>query len=703
MKRLLLAVLLTVLAAPGLSAREWKENPYSGGEKLFFRENDIQAMRDKIDRYPWAEAVFEKLRVRAEGPVHYYPLSKGIRPEMVRMKDIALYWRISGDESNLGELRDTLIRYFKLDKPSEPLERPAKMDPFKIWDRMMRYDMRLLPAYDLVRNHPLMLPYKETMEARILEMTSLLKELVPRTRSGSNTTFWNFATLMTYGCMCGDTEAMDIAVNGKYGFKSVLGTFRVGGRFRPEGATYSYMYVDNCLLIIAELARLHGWKEDLYRWQHPDSRASIEKMALAMTDLATSDGAIVNCGDFSENADPGDGSFSLEKVALFGHPDIHRLSDKTELYYKVFRNPRFAWIISRNPRRDIPCDQFWGYLSLTHGVETIGPAEAPEAVSEVLPGMGYAILRSVKGTEYWGSEAPTVLLRSGERHLNHHHSDWFNLVVNAFGKDLYHDWFLYWDYLCPRPGRQNYTPISRLAINHNTVTVDCRDPRKDEPGEHSYSEISESGEMQRISVEGSIYEGVRQKRTVCLTKEYIIDIFELASRDEHTYDYALHSKGSSSFSGLGPWSPRPDLDKEYGLGPIDKRKTQKRFNKWMREPEEASCKGKDFTVSFSEGDGIGIRTTMLSAKGSTVFRTGTPFFVNIGGWDKTSNVGMPERNPMAIVRKTGRNAEFIAVHEPYKGAPSVSAKLRGRRIIISGPGFTDTYDTVSGSYVRVKK
>ena len=44
-------------------------------------------------------------------------------------------------------------------------------------------------------------------------------------------------------------------------------------------------------------------------------------------------------------------------------------------------------------------------------------------------------------------------------------------------------------------------------------------------------------------VDGGAYRGVYQRRTLGVTKEYVVDMFDMRSREQHIYDYVLHSFG----------------------------------------------------------------------------------------------------------------------------------------------------------------
>ena len=44
-------------------------------------------------------------------------------------------------------------------------------------------------------------------------------------------------------------------------------------------------------------------------------------------------------------------------------------------------------------------------------------------------------------------------------------------------------------------------------------------------------------------LKGLVYPGVRLQRTVIVTDGYVLDVFQAASDEEHTYDWLFHSGG----------------------------------------------------------------------------------------------------------------------------------------------------------------
>ena len=709
-KALTLVALFLSLCA-GLSASApgpWPEKTCAGGEKLYVDEQMIRDIRSRIDNLPWAAQAYDDLRYRATHPFPKSSFTNGLGMEVMQLKEAALYYRIGGDESALPEVVKGLVGFYKADRPDRPLYDPKRLTSRYFWQDVMRFDLRYLAIYDLIRNHPLLDPYRETLDRRMVEAAEGVKTAVRHIRKDSNTTFWTVAGLASYGFYLGDEEAIDMAVNGPWGFKHVLGTFKEGGRFRPEGGTYCYQYVDNCLLIIAELARRNGYPEDLYRWEHPENGASLLKMAEGMFDLAQPGGEINGRGDHTEQAVDASGgwrperkkNWSLSDKALFGHPDQHRVSNKAELLYYIFRKPEFAWTISRDSGRRTHCDQFWGMANLVYGVPELGEIKAPDVRSELLPDMGMAFLKSVEGPRYWDEGTLTATLVSGVKQITHNQKDHFSFTLYAFGKYLYNDWYLNWDYLCPRPGRANMTPYSAGVAAHNTVSVDFKSPGPAE-GKVQYSGIRREGGSQIISLEGEVFEGVLQKRTLCLTGEYLIDVFTLTSDTSHNYDWFLHSRGTASYEGLRGWKVYGQLNGEYGFGPIDTSATKRPHNEWLLESRAAKAGRKGFSVRFTDTDGITVKTTVFCGKGTVVMDTATPFYVNLGGWDKPIPAGMPERNPMTVVRMQGRDAAFIAVHQPLKErTEELKVTLKGDELTVRGPHFTDTYLVKEERFVR---
>ncbi|MCX6307516.1 MAG: hypothetical protein NTY32_01360, partial [Bacteroidia bacterium] len=290
----------------------------------------------------------------------------------------------------------------------------------------------------------------------------------------------------------------------------------------------------------------------------------------------------------------------------------------------------------------------------------------------------------------------------------------FHFTLHAFGINLYHDWFYRWDYLAPRSsnGFRNKTPFSARILNHNTVVVDFKEPDqsvikfsqvKPELQGVEFSELTRSGEMQLVSAKGEIYKGVVQKRTLAVTKEYVIDVFEIVSASPHNYDYVIHSYGKAAYPDLKAWKPYPKINDEYGLDKIDQ-KSRLDNNVWIASAQNVGW-DKDVVVIFRNKEGVGSYTTLLEQKGTQVISANLPVKVEGLGWDESvKNQELPERKPMFIARRNAASTTYYALHQPYQNNEKrYQFKRDGYNLIVSGEMFTDTYNYLSGSYARKKK
>ena len=702
MKRLFILLACVFSTTTLLYAQQWPDTPLGGDEKLLFNESMIVQMRERIDKYEWARNLYTKIQNELSVPAA--PQSgEGVRfATGIRYKNAALYYRISGDEQYMPEVTSAIISTFKLDKATLPLfNNPAKVSR-SFWEWCM-YKSNLLVAYDLLKNHRTLAPYKELMNHRLDEIIAHGRLYLRGRRTVNNTGFWITTVVGMAGYMRGDKAAIAEAIDGPCGFKAKLAEFRDEGRFNPEPINYTTNYIDCCLLILAEASRNNSM-EDLYAYVAPNG-ASLKRLADSYFEIANANGMAVGNGDFGDYVllnEEKDRVFYGGVDIFYGKGGPHRSCHKMALFNARYNDPKFAWAIAQNPARDNRCFTFWGYTAFTHGAD-ISNASAPKIKSVIFPEMGNAIIRSVEDTSYWNSDAITAHLRSGKPLKTHNQNDHFNLTINAYGKNIYKDWFIRWDYLAPRAsnGNRNATPLSPRIIGHNTVSVDFSEPSTFHV---KFSDITRHGDMKIVSASGEVYKGVHQNRTIGVTKEYVIDIFTLSSDQEHNYDYALHSVGKASYQGVGSWQEYMQLNDEYKMAKIDKRATRPN-NVWFSNVRQSQAKKKNVFVDMIDTDHIGIVATLLNDTDTEVLAAETPYFVSIRGWDDVSPKPIiPERKPMTVFRRKGKSAEFCVLHQPYRDkASQLKLSRKGNLLIIDGDTFTDTFDIQSLKYQRKNK
>jgi hypothetical protein len=164
-------------------------------------------------------------------------------------------------------------------------------------------------------------------------------------------------------------------------------------------------------------------------------------------------------------------------------------------------------------------------------------------------------------------------------------------------------------------------------------------------------------------LQGQVYPGVRMMRTVAVTRDFLLDIFQVNSDAAHTYDYLFHSysdDGAFVFENF-----------EGKCGPVELNKQGPW--KWLRDARAALI-STDWSVRAAQRP-VNIRFAMVGAPSTEVILCSFPRD------DKFS----PPPVPMLVARRTGNHAVFIVVLQAEKGplsplqtsvSPEKHARLR---------------------------
>lgn len=690
---------------------------FGGDEKLLYNEATFREVRSRIKKHDWALRLYETLRDQVKNNVPQKPFNySGVFDDAMWAKDAAIYYRISGDETYIPVIRDLIIDLYKLDQPDIPLyNSDPKRKSTHFWEKISSDDCRMVLAYDLVKNHPALLPYRELMDKRMDEKIAEAFRYESQITRLGNTQFWGVTGLGIYGFMRGNTKAIQTAIDGKYGFKSMLAKFRDDGRFWPEPKNYNIAYVNCCLILMAEMAKFNGWPEDLYAYTDPDNGANIRRLVVSIIQSCTPEGYVFGNGESSESANFIDGKLTMKRTGVF-NPDMYRVNIKLPVFYHAYRDPVIGWAMSKFPDNDEYCSQFWGHSALLYGGYEEGDRiECPDARSVVYQEMGDAFIHSDETPAYWEGNALSLFFRNGASQQFHGVNDHLSFALNKYGKNLYSHFTLGWDYLSPRPGRGNETPLSQNRINQNSVAVDFKEPspsnihllqRKPENPGVLFSAIKRTGGMQVISAGGEVYDGVLQKRTFGVVDDYVIDIFSVRSDRVHTYDYTLHSWGNVRTSGIGAKSGYQQINREYGFGPIDVDSRAGAENVWLANTEKAKVTD-HLTVDFLDKDQTGICVQLLNNDASELIISHTPVFVQkntLSEKPKETEIVVPARKPMIFIRRKCQSTDYILLHQPYKEKLEQLRFTRERNVLtIESASFTDCYNIETEEYRRELK
>lgn len=698
MKNYVIVVLFIVLTACSSNRSEkWTKQELGSNEKLFLNEDDFVRIRSNIDQYEWAANLYIKLKQTAIDSVIHYPSDQPDEWRIgFRTRELAIYYRLSGDTTVLNEIHDALIYAYNLNDIEKPLFTKGK-NMFGYWSWGM-FRMGYLAAWDLVKTQPLFADLIPLMEWRLDEIINRGFEFNDAITRLGNTQFWGITNLGVAGFLRDNKNAIDTALNGQHGYKASLLRYR-DKTFWPEPLKYDLGYVASAMHMLAEAAELNNI-EDLYNYTAANG-ASFKGMMDGFASLMLSDGALPASGDGTAYISVvNDTAYNKTPYFFIDEQRGFRTKFKLDLVYKTFKDPVYAWMLAKNSKRDNWDHNFWSWTAFTNGIE-LGEQKAPSAASVVYPEFGVALLRADTTENYWGSNSLSAVLRNGASLQFHSHNQHFALEVNAFKKLLYFDNFLSWDYLAPRKSRsfRNSTPFSGKLIAHNSVTIDFKEPdnsviklgRKipEIPGVE-YSDIITSGQMQILTASGSIYKGVEQIRTIGVTSDYVLDIFECASKEKHNYDYSLHSFGKLFFENELSFNPYNNLNKEYGLAEIDKAAT-KGNNVWLLNTQK-SFSDSAFEATFLDSDSIGMHIIVAGEANTQLLKTEVPLYVSGDGWDNILPEGLPERKPLLIVRRNTNTTRFITLHVPFKNkVPQYILKVDEDKITIICGEYMDEY------------
>ena len=258
------------------------------------------------------------------------------------------------------------------------------------------------------------------------------------------------------------------------------------------------------------------------------------------------------------------------------------------------------------------------------------------------------MLRSIEGRDYWGSDSWAAFLN---HYLDsvHSHRDKMNLILFGRGRVL-----------SPDPEARASVPhafssqvqreLNRSTLCHNTLMVDGKN-HSGIAENLSLLDFKRTPEVKTATIadlKGLVYPGVKLQRTVVVTDDYVLDVFQAASDEEHTYEWLFHAiddegktrihvRGGDGVMGRwgevsgGQWESIPWT--------------------WLKNPRSVGIDS-TWQADWHQGD-LRFRLTMLGSPGTKV--TACDFPKN----DKFESPPVP----MLIVRRKAKSATFIALYQ----------------------------------------
>ncbi len=589
---------------------------------LLVDDAEVEIIRSRIERQPWALGAFRRLKSTADAVFGWRGGTVGSTPRgsASAVEAAALVYRISGDEAYADAAGGILEGAGSFAE----LFGSISSDTFDFGCNTL-FTGHQLPhlsiAFDLLWDE---LPAKVRDHVAEDLILPAVKHLRTNDRRDSNWQSAHSAGILSAGLVLEKKDLVSFALDDPdHGLRRHMSTSFLGDGLHWEGSFGYHFGTVGHILISAEMARHSGI--DLYA--EGDGTPYIKRMLDVAIQMAFPDRSL----PINNDAGP---------MALDG------VSQHFELGYARYADPAFGWVIEQTDRSSL--------YALVAGKETVD-AVTPGSASVDLEQTGWTALKSVQGTDYWGSGTTVAVLDHGPHGDWHGHPDKLGLEVFADG--------LYWIRNDGSPvgyhNRQHWDYFRR-TLSKNTVVVDHQDQDFERAGDDVLRDLDRTGTVEGLTlsdgaqrVAASVdwaYEGITYRRTVALDGAVVIDAFEVGADEEHTYDYILHGRGVVELSGLGAVRERLPQDTggyEYFVNTA----CAQTDGPWCVIFKDGGWPdgrfvptGKQLTISFEPEPGTGITIGYAPSRLRGVY------------------------SPFVLVRRTARNTVFRAALQPGEAA-----------------------------------
>jgi hypothetical protein len=660
---------------------------------LLLNRDEIEQVKAKIKDHAWAAQLFDRVRELADDQ-----RISGRNP-----RESALVYALTGEARYGQKARRTLLESARVELSRYERVDIAKDPDFGSWGPWATYAWAYDLTYDLYSDDE-----RQQIERLLRTAARAIMEGLKYYVTTPNLVFEKHWKVGLVGYCIGDKELIEWGLNDPGrpgpthgGFYQVLDTMIRDGHFWGEAPIYALHYDLHGMLALAEAA-LHYDGTNLYKHVSRKSGASIKGLIDGYLLLAYPlektgvEGGSIRMATFGDGSTVYSPRGELTDTFLINPVGTARgeveLGGELEVAYKRYQDPGYAWLLSRNPRRDAYIGSpgqggirpIWGYAALTHGEPLPADPAPPPAPGGLHSSQGFAMLRADESPDYWTTGSTAAVLRLGAA-VGHGHKDYFHLILHGKGRLLYPDLNI----IQYESTGLNWT---HEGIAHNTLLVDHASPR---PGPFS-TRHEFTPDAKFFAVSGSAFEGVQQTRALLMTKDYVVDVFRAAADDgrQRTFDWALHGLGRLYPGNPGAYRPTYELVPFYWW--IDNERGRTTADTWQADWVQQSAGVSQGTQRFGKEwfeQTVGVRVTMLGVPGTEVYHGDAPI---TDGPPYHRLDGNPEgSSPMIVTRRRAVTTTFFAVHEPYTKRATLRRMARIQEtdeaagVVLEGEGFSD--------------
>lgn len=604
---------------------------------LLLNDHRVEVAKGHIARDAWAQQVYHELKISADklkdiklpkfetawwheaSKKHYRETHAVVyqHTALVPKPPIDLAWRsalvysLGGDQEYADRAKNVLIHYTRLRFLAET--HPDSGLFYSSWG------VSALQAYDML--HDRFTPDERTKVddffKRMVWAVADNDELWIKNNYGgryNNHMAWHKLMMLSYGLFYGEQKWIDRAMESDQGIRDLMENgFRDDGTWFESSLNYHFVAL-TALLYAADMMRVAGYPLDLYTHEFAGGR-TLEHGFSGMLQVAFPDTVVPPIGD------------------TYG--GLVRLADVQQYEYawQAYRKPIYAWLLSKTNRKP-------DYVRLFREHEPSG-GEAPAVKSRDFPEHGHVMLRSIEGRKYWDSDSWAAFL-SYELDNVHSHRDKFDF--NLFGRGK----LLALDSEARASAAHAFSSdiqkeLNRTTVCHNTLMVDGKS-HKGIGEKLSLLEFKRTPDAKTATVadlKGIVYPGVSMQRTIAVTDDYVLDVFQAASDTERTFDWLFHARDDQGKTEMaGEFAPF-----EFPAEPPWT---------WLKNAKSAKMDG-TWQADWRQGE-VRFRLTMLGVPGTEVIQCDFP---------KNDRFEAPAI-PMLMVRRTGKSALYVALYQAEK-------------------------------------
>ncbi|MHC4671587.1 MAG: alginate lyase family protein [Planctomycetota bacterium] len=427
---------------------------------------------------------------------------------------------------------------------------------------------------------------------------------------------WHKMMLGLLGLFYGRADMIDYCISGPRGLVSLLEDGLLDDGLWCESSLNYHFAAIVPIMFFAEAQRRVGHEPLLYKITGANGR-TLKQPFDAMFNVLAADGTIPPIGD------------------TYG---MHRKLWDFEAYehaWAMWGDAHYAWLLKHRKERPV-------YSLFTPSLPPNGSISSPSIRSLLLPEHGYVFLRSHIDDQYWDTDAWCAFLTYDLFNV-HSNADKLSLMLFGQKRMLLSD--VEGKATVPHAfSSRIQRELNRGGLSQNTVMIDGQSQRYSAEllDLVEFRDLPDEKRVTAADFKGLLYEGVRQMRTIAMTSDYVLDVFQVdCGEKQHQIDWIAHFLNEKAepcnktkiilnksedlaFPTTGPW-------------------------KWLRNSRSAVPAG-HIQLGWHDGRAR-LRFHMLNLGIERVI------FCDYPGTDEPDSPTIP----MVIVRKQGRHAIFATV------------------------------------------